>query len=699
MKIIITAPINNTGIGIMNKEIVLAMSKIPSVDLSYVPVGNIEGLDNKEQAETIQNLLLWNKEYDKSAISLVINQPAKPIEPVSAKPVEPVEPVSAKPIEPVEPVSAKPVKPITVDNVEADNLQSPQEIIADTAKLNYSLAKEDLEVQKEQLVELKEIRKALTTGVPGKPGEGSKDKTVKEEKKEESGSILGSILDMVGGGGAKKLGKSILGGAKALGKQALSLGSNIAKFAGSGAGKLLGATAAVGLGAYTAYKGYSAAEDSKQAKIEDIQAKLESGEIDEKQASELRKEVGNTATVEKSGAIGEGTGLAGGAIAGGMAGAKLGATIGTFVGGPVGTAIGGGIGTIAGGALGAFAGTKAGKYVGEKVGEGINYVSEKTSLLGKGISDWLSNKKVEIKDTYNRGTGGTLAFQNKEEEVARRAKEAGIIDKDGNITDYDKYNKISKQITEEIKAADPSANRFASQEVSAKQTLDQSQVAMGDTLTSTSEFRRGTAAEKSVLGSTTLGALFSAKGLETGGFYGSSEISKSVETPDSMMSRDENTTVKNGQILGRRISSGSLFKSDTYKVSGTSGEELDVSKSDYFKLQKLAKEGNTEEADKLLAKIKLDKEINAEIAAGIKSPEESLTPVTPEARGLSLVKDSTENINLLREASKPTVSSQPIISNSVNTVNTTSYVPVKGTPRSEYSGSALDRYNNRIAVY
>ena len=76
MKIIITAPINNTGIGIMNKEIVLAMSKIPSVDLSYVPVGNIEGLDNKEQAETIQNLLLWNKEYDKSAISLVINQPA-----------------------------------------------------------------------------------------------------------------------------------------------------------------------------------------------------------------------------------------------------------------------------------------------------------------------------------------------------------------------------------------------------------------------------------------------------------------------------------------------------------------------------------------------------------------------------------------------------------------------------------------------
>ena len=112
--------------------------------------------------------------------------------------------MTGKPIEPVEPVSAKPVKPITVDNVEADNLQSPQEIIADTAKLNYSLAKEDLEVQKEQLVELKEIRKALTTGVPGKPGEGSKDKTVKEEKKEESGSILGSILDMVGGGGAKK---------------------------------------------------------------------------------------------------------------------------------------------------------------------------------------------------------------------------------------------------------------------------------------------------------------------------------------------------------------------------------------------------------------------------------------------------------------------------------------------------------------
>lgn len=85
MKIIITAPINNTGIGIMNKEIVLAMSKIPSVDLSYVPVGNIEGLDNKEQAETIQNLLLWNKKYDQSAISLVINQPATSIGHTTAK--------------------------------------------------------------------------------------------------------------------------------------------------------------------------------------------------------------------------------------------------------------------------------------------------------------------------------------------------------------------------------------------------------------------------------------------------------------------------------------------------------------------------------------------------------------------------------------------------------------------------------------
>lgn len=581
------------------------------------------------------------------------------------------------------------------ENPESDNVVSATEAQADYAKQDLDLSKQLLDTTKEQLKTLQEIRDALAPKTPAELQDRSAGKKgIVSEKDSEDGGP--SLLDAGLGLGKKALG-AIGRGAKAAGSAALGAGAKVARFAGSGAGKALGAAAAVGLGAYTAYKGYTAAEDSKQAKLEEVQAKVDAGELTPEQAAEQRKEIGNTATVEKSGAVGEGTGLAGGAIAGGMAGAKLGATIGTFVGGPVGTAIGAGVGTIAGGALGAFAGTKAGKYVGEKVGEGINYVGEKASSLGKGISDWFSNKKAEIKDTYNRGTGGTLAFQNKDQEINKRAKEAGIIDKDGNITDYDKYNKISKQVTDEIKTADPSANKLATQAVSAKEELTQKEISQGGVTTSTTEMKGGTVAEKSVLGSTTLGSLFSAKGLEVGGFLGSSE--KSRVTTGKVEGRDiSSQEQKTGSILGRRIASGSLFKSDTYKVAGASGEEMDVSKSDYFKIQKLAKEGKTEEAEKLMANIKMSREVSKEVEAGIKSPEESLTPVSPGAKGLSVVKDSIENKDLNREVSSKPTNVTPIVSNNVTTTNTTKYVPVKAEPRTN-SSSSLSRYLDRIAVY
>ena len=40
-----------------------------------------------------------------------------------------------------------------------------------------------------------------------------------------------------------------------------------------------------------------------------------------------------------------------------------------------------------------------------------------------------------------------------------------------------------------------------------------------------------------------------------------------------------------------------------------------------------------------------------------------------------------------------------VVSNNVSSNNTTKIVPMKANPRPEYTGSALDRYTSRIAVY
>lgn len=407
-------------------------------------------------------------------------------------------------------------------NPESDNIVTATEAQSDYAKQDLELSKQLLDSTKEQLSTLREIRDALAPKAPAElPDQTGVKKTLVEEKASDSGP---SLLDAGLGMGIKAL--SALGrGAKAAGRGALSLGGTVAKFAGSGAGKALGAAAAVGMGAYTAYTGYTAAEDSKQAKLEEVQAKVDAGELTPEQAAGMRKEIGNTATVEKSGAVGEGTGMAGGAIAGGLAGAKLGATIGTFVGGPVGTAVGAGIGTLAGGAIGAFGGTKLGQAAGEKVGEGINYVKEVVPMVGEKASEIRSAISTKASSL---GAGISSWFSDKKDQAAK-------------------------------------------------------------------------------------------------------VISSSVENI-------KNTT---GTAL-----------SNTYNSVTSSTSNM------------------------------LDK----------------VMPTAPTIKGAQLIKDSTENNDLNREAGKSTAVSTPIISNSVNNTQTTKFVPVKATPRGE-GGSSLDRYLSRITAY
>lgn len=498
-------------------------------------------------------------------------------------------------------------------NEENDNFVSAQEQIADTTKADLDLTREMLAIQKEQLGELKKISEAFVSRIPSELPEPKVAAQPKESTggEEDSGGL--GLTDLLPG---KKTLRSLGKGARALGRGALSAGKGVLKFAGSRAGMIAGGALAIGAGAYTAYKGYTGAEEEKQTGLQEIEAKQQAGEITPEEAEAQKKQLGEATVEKKSGAVGEGTGMAVGAIGGMKAGAALGATIGSIVPG-AGTAVGAGIGALAGGALGAFAGSKAGKVVGEYGGKAIN-----------AVGNFISGAK----DTFSRGTSGTQAFQNIDEETAKRAKAAGAVDEAGNIVDAEKYKKISEEVKGEVLAADKSANRLSDVSVSSNSEVKDTQTVDSEGRTSTtSTFNKGIVSEKSVLGSTKLGALFSAKGLKTGSFV--TEGSASQEGP-------EGSTYKSSTLLGERTSGGLLGK-DTFTVTKEDGQKVNVGKADYARIQDLAKEGKADEANKALADIetKQAKEKEASVYTPT-SPEETVTPMGEGATGLAQTKET-----------------------------------------------------------
>jgi hypothetical protein len=73
-------------------------------------------------------------------------------------------------------------------------------------------------------------------------------------------------------------------------------------------------------------------------------------------------------------------------------------------------------------------------------------------------------------------------------------------------------------------------------------------------------------------------------------------------------------------------------------------------------------------------------------------------PADANNSGKMVAKTSTENADMGREAGKGGANNT-VVSNNVSSNNTTKIVPMKANPRPEYTGSSLDRYNNRITVY
>lgn len=77
----------------------------------------------------------------------------------------------------------------------------------------------------------------------------------------------------------------------------------------------------------------------------------------------------------------------------------------------------------------------------------------------------------------------------------------------------------------------------------------------------------------------------------------------------------------------------------------------------------------------------------------------SVTPTGPTT-GASVLKQSTENQDMSRDlSSRGNAPAPSIVSSNVSNNNSTSFVPIKPSPRPEYSGSALDRYQNRVGAF
>lgn len=531
----------------------------------------------------------------------------------------------------------------------------------------------------EQTGLLQKIEENTRGGTPGPGGKGGG-----------GGDGGGSLLDGLLGMG--KSGLRMAGGLlKGAGKIATTAGKSVLGAAGKvGMGLLqragpLAAVAAAGAGIYAGYSKYQDAKQEESKALNDIDAKVKSGEIDRKQADVLRAQVGEQALVDKSGAVGSGAGQAAGGVAGALKGAALGAAVGSAV--PiVGTVIGGAIGATVGAIGGSYLGGKIGEYGGKAVGHMTNtakglYAGAKDAgnrLMGwgkdkiKSVKDWGAGKIEQVKDTYNRGNTGTAEGEAMFQTVQNRAMLEGAVGEDGEIIDQKKYEKIRKETFKELR--DKGALTSGDVMVQSKEKLSNlERVDKDGKFVAERNFDTSITSEKSVLGSTFLGKLFSAKGTETGSLLGQQE--KSIE-------KDGKSSTEFTQIYGSR-KSGGFFGRDTYTiVDPETGKPMDVSRADYNKIQKFLEKEDISSAKAYIEEIKAGTQNDA---GKILSPEEVLTPVSEGASNLATVLDkkSAENEAAKRGVEKG--SATTVNAPTVNNINNTTKTEVKAPIRNQES--------------
>ena len=228
--------------------------------------------------------------------------------------------------------------------------------LANDKEIGITLSK-SLGIQKQQLEEL--IKISESGGAAGGGGAG--------------GGLIDNAIDVATSlpGKAGAAGGVVKGATKA----AAGFGGKAMNFLKGPGGKILGATAAVGMGAYEAYSGWQDANKDQAASNQAIEGQVASGEITEEEGKKRKAQIEDKTDVKKGEAVGGGAGGAGGALAGAAAGAAIGSAV------PI-------IGTAIGGVVGGIAGYYGGSAIGSKVGGALTsgYKSVK-GMFGFGGDD------------------------------------------------------------------------------------------------------------------------------------------------------------------------------------------------------------------------------------------------------------------------------------------------------------------------
>jgi hypothetical protein len=305
-----------------------------------------------------------------------------------------------------------------------------------------------------------------------------------------------------------------------------------------------------------------------------------------------------------------------------------------------------------------------------------------------------------VKDTFNRGNSGTLKAQNRDEIVKERAIKAGAMDTAGNIVNTEAYNKISKRVLQEVNASgDGASGTF---KIGTNKAVDQQSMAGSNgTYKESSKFEQNITTAKSVLGSETLGALFSAKGLDTGRI-----LSLGSKETDA----NGKVSTEYSSILGER-KSGGLFGKDTYTLSNESTGDYDVKveKKDYFKVKKLLDTGKGEEARKVateaISKAKAKAAMtSSEMTSNIISPEEnnsatSLNVVPAESsKSGEIISQGTNDNTVLKQARNDSAKSSNNTNVSNTNVSNNTQVTKYDLPTRKDDGS-LNRYTGSRLAY
>lgn len=203
------------------------------------------------------------------------------------------------------------------------------------------------------------------------------------------------------------------GAAATAGRAATGFGGKAMNFLKGPGGKILGATAAVGMGAYEAYSGWQDANKDQAASNEAINGQLRTGEITVEEANKRKAEIEDKTDIKKGEAVGGGAGGAGGALAGAAAGAAIGSAV------PI-------IGTAIGGLVGGVAGYYGGSAIGSKVGGALTsgYKSVK-GMFGFGGDDKAGGGNV-LPPGQNATEDGEYATMNpiQKAELAMKSLEA-----------------------------------------------------------------------------------------------------------------------------------------------------------------------------------------------------------------------------------------------------------------------------------